>query len=220
MSILGSRAAVPIFLAILVGGCPKRQTVPRVVYVQPPPAANAGVASNQGTGISTAPKAGAGSNQADTAAGPTEALVIEEPPAPPPPEPVTVPAPQSTAPIAAAPKRRPHPREETHETEDQTEPANSAAPANPGEVPSLEPRSDAGQEEGLQNQLQTKEDDIKRRIAELGKNADLSTTELRTLKDATSFWSQSLAALREHDLLRAQELAQKASLLLAALERR
>jgi hypothetical protein len=87
-------------------------------------------------------------------------------------------------------------------------------------VPSLEPQSDAGQQEGVQNQLQTQEDAMKLRIDELDKNADLSTTERRTLKDAKSFWSQAVAALRDHDLLRAQELAQKASLLLAALERR
>jgi hypothetical protein len=36
---------------------------------------------------------------------------------------------------------------------------------------------------------------------------------------ANSFWSQSVTALLDHDLLRARELAQKASLLLAALEK-
>jgi hypothetical protein len=111
------------------------------------------------------------------------------------------------------------PREETHEADEPAEPANSA-PAPPTEVPSLEPQSGAGQQEGLQSQLQTQEDAMKRRIDDLEKNADLSSTERRTLKDASSFWSQSVAALRDHDLLRAQELAQKASLLLAALERR
>lgn len=87
-------------------------------------------------------------------------------------------------------------------------------------MPSLEPQSDAGNQEGLQSQLQTQEDEIKRRIDELHKNAGLSTTERRTLKDATSFWSQAAAALQQHDLLRARELAEKASLLVTALEHR
>jgi hypothetical protein len=94
-------------------------------------------------------------------------------------------------------------------------------PASPGDVPSLEPRSDAVvRDGGTEGQLQAQDDQIRRRIRELDKNPDLSTTERRTLKDASSFWSQSMAAVRDHDLLRARELAQKASLLLAALEKR
>ena len=220
MSILGSKAAFPFFLALLIGGCPKRQTVPRVVYVQPPPAASTNTASNQIGGTGALPKAAETSNQTHTTTRSTEALVIEEPPPPPPPEPVTLPVPSPVAPAEPAPRRRTRPRADSHDTEEQAEPADSAVPASTGEVPSLEPQSDAAQQVGLQNQLQTQENEIKRRIAELDKNANLSTTERRTLKDANSFWSQSVAALREHDLLRAQELAQKTSLLLAALERR
>jgi hypothetical protein len=218
-SILGSRVAVSVFLAFLVGGCPKRQTVPLVVYVQPPPAGRTGAASNQAGGKAPPKETGA-SNQANTGAGPAEALVIEEPPPPPPEEPVVAPAPVPAAPAAPAPRHRARPREDVHQTEEQAEPTDSAVPATPAEVPSLEPRSDSVEKEDLQNQVQTQEDDIKRRIGELDKNAGLSSTERRTLKDATSFWLQSVAALRDRDLLRAQELAQKASLLLAALERR
>lgn len=214
MTILETRAVAPFFLALLVGGCPKRQTVPRVVYVQPP----ASVESNQQSGTGTLPKAAAAS-QASAAAGSTEALVIEEPPPSPPPEPpLTAPVASPATPPAPVPRRRPRPRADSHDTEEQAEPADSAAPATPGEVPSLEPQSDTGQDEG--KQLQAREDEIKRRITELEKNSDLSTTEQRTLTDATSFWSQSVAALRDHDLLRARELAQKASVLLAALEKR
>jgi hypothetical protein len=146
-----------------------------------------------------------------------EALVIEEPPPPPPLKPVAVPAPSPVTPEALPPKRRGHPRTESHDTED---PADSAAPARPAEVPSLEPRPGPGQDEGTQNQLQAQVDEIKRRITELQKNSDLSTAEQRTLTDASSFWSQSVAALQDHDLLRARQLAQKASLLLTALEKR
>jgi hypothetical protein len=87
-------------------------------------------------------------------------------------------------------------------------------------VPSLEPQSGAGESEALQSQLQSQNGEIKRRIDELHKSADLTATERRTLKDANSFWSQSVAALQDRDLLRARELAQKASLLLTALEKR
>ncbi len=71
-----------------------------------------------------------------------------------------------------------------------------------------------------QDQVQAQVDEIKRRITELEKKSALSTAEQRTLADANSFWSQSVTALQDHDVLRAGELAQKASLLLTALERR
>jgi hypothetical protein len=220
VSILGSKAVVLFFAALFIGGCPKRQAVPRVVYVQAPPAASINAASNQAGGTEAFPKATGASNQANPATSSMPALVIEEPPPTPPPEPVTTPAPPPAAPVTPAPRRRARPRADSHDTEEQAEPADSAVPAPTGEMPSLEPQSDAAHEEGLQNQLQTQVDETKRRMTELEKNADLSTTERRTLTDAKSFWSQAVAALHEHDLLRAQELAQKASLLLAALERR
>jgi outer membrane biosynthesis protein TonB len=149
-----------------------------------------------------------------------EALVIEEPPPSPAPEPIAVPAPAPATPVVQTPKRRTRPRTEPHDTEEQAEPTDSLTPASPAEVPSLEPQSDPRQDEGLRNQLQARENEIKRRITELEKNTDLSTTERRTLTDAASFWTQSVAALRDHDLLRARELAQKAALLLTALEKR
>ena len=186
------------------------------MYVQAPPA-SAGTEPKRAEGTNALPKAAGASNQAASAKGPVEALVIEEPPPSPPSEPVTTQLPPPVTTEALPPKPRPRPRTESHDTQEQTEPTNSAAPAAPPEVPSLEPQS---QNEGLQNQLQAKVDGIKRRITELEKNSDLSTAEQRTLTDANSFWSQSVAALQDRDLLRAQELAQKASLLLAALEKR
>jgi hypothetical protein len=220
---LESKAAAPLVLVLLIGGCAKRQAVPRVVYVQPPPATSADAAPKQTGGAGTFTKAADAPdqpNQADKAAGSMEALVIEEPPLPAPPEPVTAPAPPAVSPPVPSPKRRPHPRTDSHDADEQTEPTDSAVPASLSEAPSLEPQSDAGQSEALQNQLQSQNGEIKRRIDELDKNADLNATERRTLKDAKSFWSQSVAALQDRDLLRARELAQKASLLLTALEKR
>jgi len=213
VTILGTKVG-PFVLALLIGGCPKRQTVPRVVYVQAPPASAAAEARQPG-GTNTLPKAANASPQASSAGAATEALVIEEPPPPPPPEPVAAQTPPPATPVVQTPRRRTRPRTEPHDTDEQGEAVDSAAAPSLGEAPSLEPQSDMGQ-----NQLQAKVDEIKRRITELEKNSDLSTTEKRTLTDARSFWSQSVAALRDRDRLRAQELAQKASMLLAALEKK
>jgi hypothetical protein len=150
-----------------------------------------------------------------------EALVIEEPPAPPPPEPVTTPTPPATVAAVQAPKKgHTRPKTDSHDAEGEAEPADSAAPASPSEVPSLEPQPNPGRAEETPSQLQARQDEIKRRITQLQKNSDLSTAEQRTLTDANSFWLQSVTAFQEHDLLKARELAQKASLLLAALEKR
>ena len=219
VTILETKAVAPVFLALLIGGCPKRQTVPRVVYVQPPPAASSTGVSNQ-PGGTVAHKTSADANQADASAGSMEALVIEEPSPPPPPAPVTEPAPAAAAPAAPAPRHKARPRTDSHDTEEAADATDSVTPASPSEMPSLQPMSNAGQNDGLESRLRAQDDDIKRRISELDKNPGLSDTERRTLKDATSFWSQSVAAVQEHDLLKAQELAQKASLLLAALEKR
>jgi hypothetical protein len=219
VSILGTKAVAPVFLALLIGGCPKRQTVPRVVYVQPLPASSS-AETKQAEGTNPVPKAADASSQAASAKNPTEALVIEEPPPSPPAEPPVTPTSPAVTPVVPAPKGPKHPRAEPHDTDQQSEPAESAAPASPAEVPSLEPRPEPGHNEGTQDEVQAQVDEIKRRITELEKKSDLPSAEQRTLKDANSFCLQSVAALHEHDMLRARELAQKASVLLTALEKR
>jgi len=223
--ILEPKAAAPFFLALLIGGCPKRQTAPRVVYVQPPPA-SASAAPNQAGGSGAANQDPAAANQAEAPAGSTEAMVIEEPPvAPPHTEPEVTAPPAATASPVPAPKkgRTGRPKTDSHDAEEETEPADSAVPAslpaNQAEVPSLEPRPDPGHDEVTQDQFQAQLDEIKRRITELEKKPSLNAAEQRTLTDANSFWSQSVTALHDHDLLRVRELAQKASLLLSALEK-
>jgi hypothetical protein len=88
-------------LALIIGGCPKRQTVTRVVYTPPPPAA-AAPASEASSGT----------------------LLIQEPA---PPEPVAEPAPEETP--APPPRVAPRRRATETETSPATEPGNEEPPA-------------------------------------------------------------------------------------------
>ena len=196
---LGSKAAAPILLALLIGGCPKRQTAPRVVYVQAPPPSSATTAKAAGNASS-------------------ETLTIEEPsPQPPPPEPAAASEPAVTPPPPSAAPRRTRARTDSHEGEGNLTPAETAEPAQaPEPAPQLEPLSN-GSPENETRELQAQQERMAARIAELKKNPSLGESDRRTLRDADAFVSQSQEALRDRNLLRARELANKASQLLSAI---
>jgi hypothetical protein len=69
----------------------------------------------------------------------------------------------------------------------------------------------------LRQQIQRLHDDVRQRMARLNV-ARLSSTERKTLEDASTFFVQSTRALAGGDLQRSLNLARKASLLVAALE--
>lgn len=193
---LGSKAVVPVLFALLVGGCPKRQAEPRVVYVQPP-AATASTSSSQ------------------TPSGTPETLTIEAPP--PAPEPAAAPA--TTSASTAAPsqpvvRRQTKPRTDSHAPEETEEPETAPA-ADAAQAPPLEPASPAANED----EIAANQNTIQRRIDALSNNQSFAPADQQILQDARSFLTQSQQALKEHNLLKAQELAAKATLLLDALEK-
>ncbi len=187
--------AIPLWwcsLALLIGGCPKRQTSPRIVYVaSPPPAAM------QAPGPENPP-----------------VIVIEEPP---PPEPAVItPPPETPAPKEAAPQRhRVQHREQTSSTPESA-PGTDEEPSPP--VPSLAPQESSSDQLTQRREIQGLQDDVQKRIAKLSA-ADLSAVDRKTLEDAKAFVAQSTQALNEADLQRALMLARKASLLVSALEK-
>ena len=199
---LGTKATAPLLFALLIGGCPKRQTTPRVVYVQAP-----------------APQLGANRSEGVGASASADALMIEEPPPQPPaPEMLPPPTPAPVAEPAATPPRklsRPA-RTDSHETEGSAAPASAVPPAEPADGPHLEPSTTSRSEDA--SKLDSVQKNIAKRISDLEKQANSGDAERRTLQDASAFLAQSQLALRDNNMLRAQQLAEKASLLLNALE--
>lgn len=191
---LGSKTVVPVLFALLVGGCPKRQTEPRVVYVQPPPATASTSTSQQ-------------------ASAPADILTIEPPlpaptPAPPPPAAVS-----TVVPSQPPARRQTRPRTDSHPSEEAEEPETAPTPET-AQAPPLEPASSAASEDEIASSQNT----IQRRIDALGNGQSFAPADQQILQDARSFLTQSEQALKEHNLLKAQELAGKATLLLDALE--
>ncbi len=176
-------------LAVLIGGCPRRQTSPRVVYVPSPPPASR-----------------------TTAAQGTETLVIEEPP--PPSEPSETP---TERPPTPRPAHRPRHVIRTVPQADTVEVTPEPVEPPTVEVPALEPRESHDQEAGLRREIQGLRAAVQQRIAQL-ERAKLSIAQGKTLEDARAFLAQSGKALEEGDLQRSLNLAQKASLLVSALE--
>jgi hypothetical protein len=174
-----------------------------VVYVQPPvapPLAN----PTQSSGASP------------------ETLTIEEPP------PAPVPAPPPAAPAASSvnqnqpvTKKPPKPRTETRVGAEEQQSGAAQAP-DTVQAPSLEPAAAAASEE----EIKARQSDVRRRIDGFEKNGGggvgyySTSADRQILEDARSFVAQSEQALKVHDLLKAQELVEKASLLLDALEQR
>lgn len=176
---------------MLIWGCPKRQTTPRVVYIPSPPAA---------------------SEQTPSPASGT--LVIQEPA---PPELVEEDVVPEEQPPEEKPARR---RRRTISTErPAAEPAEDTPAAASPEVPTLEPRESPAQQNALRQQIIELQAGIRGRISQL-KLLRLSDLERKTLDAAQMFLDQSLRALGTNDLVRALNLARKASLLVNALEQK
>jgi hypothetical protein len=102
-----------------------------------------------------------------------------------------------------------------------TSASSSTADSSPGEtvieVPPLEPANNPGQ--GRRQQLEKIQHDMGSSIQQYERN-HLSGSERQTLGEAKAFLDQSKAALSEGDLPRAEKLAEKARLLIAALAQR
>lgn len=142
-------------------------------------------------------------------------MVIEEPP---PPEPVVTSPPVETSTEKVTPdKHRRVLRREPSVADTETTPETTESPPAPP-VPSLEPRESSAEEAAQRRQIQALQDDVRERIAKLGREG-LSGADRKTLGDARTFFTQSTRALSEGDLQRALTLARKASLLVLALER-
>lgn len=122
-------------LALIIGGCPKRQTVTRVVYTPPPPTAS-----------ESAPEGSSGT------------LIIQEPA---PPEPVAEPVPEETPP--ASPKVTPRRRAAETETAPTAEPGSEEPP--PAEVPAIEPHQTSEQQSDLKRRIISLQQSIQQRIA-------------------------------------------------------
>jgi hypothetical protein len=180
-------------VALLLCGCPKRQTSSRVVYVAAPPAV-AKTTSGESGGE----------------------MVIEEPPPPEPPEtPVeTTPQEPTTLKTPVKPRRRViTPTETSVETQspETTEPTVTA--------PALEPRESPQQQTALRLRVMQSQESVQARINALGRTS-LGNVDRKTLEDARMFLNQSRKALEGADLQRANNLARKASLLVDALEQK
>jgi outer membrane biosynthesis protein TonB len=188
----GTLASVGALL-LWIGGCPNRQETKSVVVYVPAQAP------------ATAPTAEK-----------SQVLVIEEPA--PPPEPEETPPRPTPEPTAHRRPRRPAHTETPAETPTESNDTSQESPETPpAEVPALEPRASTAQEAALRQQVQRLQQDVRQRIARLNP-ARLSPSERKTLDDASTFLAQSIHAFESSDLQRALNLAQKASLLVAALE--
>jgi hypothetical protein len=144
----------------------------------------------------------------------SDTLTIEEPP--PPPAPVAPPA--ASSPAAVTPSRPAARRPAKPRTDSHTEESASAPDTTPGpdsaQAPLLQPASSAAS----QDEIAARQSGVRRRIDGLNNRYDSSPEDRQVLEDARAFVNQSERALKEHNLLKAQELAEKASLLLDALE--
>jgi len=177
--------------ALLIAGCPKRQTTPRIVYVRTPPPAP---------------------TQAPAAAD-TQAMTIEEPPPPPEPEP-------ASQRKAAVTQDSPPPHQHTlRRGPPATTPETPPETVEPQEqpVPPLEQSESHMQQAAQRREIEGLQADVEDRMKKLSR-AGLSGVDRKTLDDARTFFKQSTQALAASDLQRALTLARKASLLLSALE--
>jgi type IV secretory pathway VirB10-like protein len=135
-------------------------------------------------------------------------LVIEEPP--PPPEPPKTPPPKPPADAEPSQPETPQPKA------NKVRPPQSPAAEPPVEPPPLEPANNPGQ--GRQRQLEKTQQDMGVHITQLEARHP-SGAEGQTLTEAKAFLDQSRSALNEGDLPRAEKLAEKARLLITALEK-
>ena len=172
-------------IALLIGGCAKRQSATRLVYVAPPPAPQGGArAADSGT------------------------LVIEEP--------TVEEEPEADTQVNEA-VQPPQPAKSTSPRTRRTGAAQPPPPEPSIEPPPpLEPAKNPGQ--GGRQQLEKVQHDMGVSIEQF-ERSPLSEPERQTLAEARAFLDQSTRALKEGDLPRAEKLADKARLLITALEK-
>ncbi|MGH9327425.1 MAG: hypothetical protein ACRD2B_12180 [Terriglobia bacterium] len=119
--------------------------------------------------------------------------------------------------MVEAPKpQHPQPTATVHsETADSTPtpPAKSAA------APPLEPPTSTEQQVALEARLNGLKQDLRRRIAVLSR-LKLSRNDRKALRDAQLFLSQTNQAMKQGDLQQSLNLAEKADLLIQAVEKR
>jgi hypothetical protein len=176
-------------LALLISGCAQRQTGARLVYVASPPPATSAV-----------PEPDSGT------------LVIEEPAKP---ELQELPLEGNRMPLPPS-NSTPQVRKDQGST--RPAPAESQPEQEPLiEPPPLEPANVAGQG-GLRENIVRTQDDVTQRLTQFERSRH-SEAEGKTLDEAKAFLTQSKAALGEGDLSRAKNLADKARLLITALDK-
>lgn len=184
------KALLPILIAAACAlGCPKRQTGLRLVYAPPPP-----------------PAAGQ-QNQPE----PTQAMVIEEPPAPQPAQPAHVEQVQ-TAPPPENPL--PKPKEAKTSPSPPLEPQRTVEPAD---APALVPSIDRTEAAGLKERIDGLSGHLQAEITRL-RQITLPTAQRKTLRDAQLFLNQATEASKVGDLQRSLQLVKKAGLLVSAVQ--
>lgn len=146
-------------------------------------------------------------------------MLIQEPP---PPQHSTPTPRHEQKPPAAAPQSKPPAAEQpqpvhTDANAKTPEPELPSAPASA--TPQLEPLSTVHQKATLQQQINSLKSVVELRIGRLD-HLDLSGEDRKALQDARNFLAQSATATKQGDLQQSLNLAQKADLLVAAVEKK
>ncbi|MGH9451075.1 MAG: hypothetical protein ACRD11_11115 [Terriglobia bacterium] len=193
------RALTILAAALVLAGCPNRHAGARLIYTPaPPPAAKPSAPAQAGVMVIEQPAPPA---RAESAPAHQEAL--------------------DTAPVQAPvshhrPARAGTPENAGHEASDANAAAVTAPPATP---PQLAPASSAQQKVELEHRIGELKRGIQERINRLSQR-QLSSVDRKALQDARLFLSQADQAAGQGDLQQSLNLAQKADLLIAAVEKR
>lgn len=179
----------------MLTACVKRRSNMRLVYVQAPPPTPQSAPTSEG-GV----------------------MIIQEPA---PPQPAT-PAPkrEEEEPPTAAPESKPEKKPRVARSESATAPEPQPPPPAPAsDTPQLEPLSSVHQKATLQQQIGSLKSGVELRIGRLS-HLDLSNEDRKALQDARMFLTQSDTATQLGDLQQSLNLAQKADLLVTAVEKK
>lgn len=185
---------VSIFSAALfLAGCFRRQTAPRLVYVPVPPAA-------------------AKANPAQSG----NVLIIQQPA--PPASVESAPKPEESeaeSPAPKLPRRRKVAPSGTPEADTE---ANVPEPAS-ADAPALLPELSLQQQIDLEKQIGDLRGAVRQRMARLSR-MPLSTEDRKALQDARLFLTEADEAMQSNNLQQSLNLAQKADVLISAVEKR
>lgn len=144
-------------------------------------------------------------------------IIIQEPP---PPQPVTLTPKHEEEPPAAAHESKPEKKPKVAHSESAAVPEPEPPPPAPAsDTPLLEPLSSVHQKATLQQQISSLKNVVELRIGRLS-HLDLSNEDRKALQDARMFLTQSDTAIQQGDLQQSLNLAQKADLLVAAVEKK